>query len=396
MKIFKKLIFLVLSIIMFSSSYIVLANDNIDINASAALLIDNRTNKILYSKNENEKLFPASTTKIITAILVIENYSLDEKVTASYDAIMNIPQGYATANIQVGEELTIKQLLDMLLVHSANDAANVLAEYAGGSISSFVAMMNTKINELGLTSTHFTNPYGLQDDNHFSTAHDLAVMMQYCLKNNTFKQLSGQASCAITATNKSAPRKYASTNELLIAGNINYSPYVISGKTGFTSKAGGCLVSMAYHNDLELIGVILNSNDRFGDTRKLYNYGYNNYSLKNIVNANDVITSIEIKNASNIPSKLDVLVSETVPVLAKNSDDLKNITPEIALNKNISAPITEGQTLGKVSYTVYGVTYTTDLIAASNIEDNKISKYIFYIVGFLILILLTYRIFRKN
>lgn len=396
MKIFKKLIFLVLSIIMFSSSYIVLANDNIDINASAALLIDNRTNKILYSKNENEKLFPASTTKIITAILVIENYSLDEKVTASYDAIMNIPQGYATANIQVGEELTIKQLLDMLLVHSANDAANVLAEYAGGSISSFVAMMNTKINELGLTSTHFTNPYGLQDDNHFSTAHDLAVMMQYCLKNNTFKQLSGQASCAIPATNKSAPRKYASTNELLIAGNINYSPYVISGKTGFTSKAGGCLVSMAYHNDLELISVILNSNDRFGDTRKLYNYGYDNYSLKNIVNANDVITSIEIKNASNIPSKLDVLVSETVPVLAKNSDDLKNITPEIALNKNISAPITEGQTLGKVSYTVYGVTYTTDLIAASNIEANKISKYIFYIVGFLVLVLLTYRIFRKN
>lgn len=396
MKILKKLIFLVLSIIMFSSSYIVLANDNIDINASAALLIDNRTNKILYSKNENEKLFPASTTKIITAILVIENYSLDEKVTASYDAIMNIPQGYATANIQVGEELTIKQLLDMLLVHSANDAANVLAEYAGGSISSFVAMMNTKINELGLTSTHFTNPYGLQDDNHFSTAHDLAVMMQYCLKNNTFKQLSGQASCAIPATNKSAPRKYASTNELLIAGNINYSPYVISGKTGFTSKAGGCLVSMAYHNDLELISVILNSNDRFGDTKKLYNYGYNNYSLKNIVNANDVITSIEIKNASNIPSKLDVLVSETVPVLAKNSDDLKNITPEIALNKNISAPITEGQTLGKVSYTVYGVTYTTDLIAASNIEANKISKYIFYIVGFLILILLTYRIFKKN
>lgn len=396
MKIFKKLIFLVISIIMFSSSYIVLANDNIDINASAALLIDNRTNKILYSKNENEKLFPASTTKIITAILVIENYSLDEKVTASYDAIMNIPQGYATANIQVGEELTIKQLLDMLLVHSANDAANVLAEYAGGSIDSFVAMMNTKINELGLTDTHFTNPYGLQDDNHFSTAHDLAVMMQYCLKNNTFKQLSGQASCAIPATNKSEPRKYASTNELLIAGNVNYSPYVISGKTGFTSKAGGCLVSMAYHNDLELIGVILNSNDRFGDTRKLYNYGYDNYSLKNIVNVNDVITSIEIKNAAKTSSNLDVLVAETIPVLAKNSDNLKDITPEISLNKNISAPITEGQILGKVSYTVYGVTYTTDLVAASNIEANNISKYIIYIVGFLVLILLTYRIFKKN
>ena len=203
------------SIFMFFNNFIfgnyVFADDftsALDINASSALLVDNKTNKILYSKNENKKMFPASTTKIVTAILVLENHSLDEKVTASYDAVMSIPSGYSTADIQIEEELTVEQLLELLLVHSANDAANVLAEYAGGSVSSFVSMMNTKANELGLSNTHFTNPYGLQDDNHYTTAHDLAIIMQYCLKNDAFRKIAGQASCAIPATNKSNPRKF--------------------------------------------------------------------------------------------------------------------------------------------------------------------------------------------
>ena len=368
----------------------------LDINASSALLVDNKTNKILYSKNENKKMFPASTTKIVTAILVLENHSLDEKVTASYDAVMSIPSGYSTADIQIEEELTVEQLLELLLVHSANDAANVLAEYAGGSVSSFVSMMNTKANELGLSNTHFTNPYGLQDDNHYTTAHDLAIIMQYCIKNNNFRKIAGQASCAIPATNKSNPRKYDSTNELLIAGNSNYYSNLIAGKTGYTSKAGGCLVSVAYSNDLELIGVILNSNNRFKDTRSLYNYGYKNFSIKNIVNEKDIITNIEVKNATINTKNLNLLVSENIPVLANNSDDLTTIQPEISLNANIEAPIEEGQIMGKVSYTVNGITYTTTLIAANNVEKSKLLIYILYGFGLLILILIIYSFFKSR
>ena len=368
----------------------------LDINASSALLVDNKTNKILYSKNENKKMFPASTTKIVTAILVLENHSLDEKVTASYDAVMTIPSGYSTADIQIEEEFTVEQLLELLLVHSANDAANVLAEYAGGSVSSFVSMMNTKANELGLSNTHFTNPYGLQDDNHYTTAHDLAIIMQYCIKNNNFRKIAGQASCAIPATNKSNPRKYDSTNELLIAGNSNYYSNLIAGKTGYTSKAGGCLVSVAYSNDLELIGVILNSNNRFKDTRSLYNYGYKNFSIKNIVNEKDIITNIEVKNATINTKNLNLLVSENIPVLANNSDDLTTIQPEISLNANIEAPIEEGQIMGKVSYTVNGITYTTTLIAANNVEKSKLLIYILYGFGLLILILIIYSFFKSR
>lgn len=396
MKIKKIFTILITFTIILFTNYYSLANNTIELNASSALLIDNRTNKILYNKDANKRLFPASTTKIVTAIIVLENHSLNEEVTASYDAVMTIPSGYSTANIQIGEILTVEQLLELLLVHSANDSANVLAEYAGGSIDSFVSMMNTKVNELGLTDTHFTNPYGLQEDNHYTTSHDLAVIMQYCLKNETFRKISGQASCAIPATNKSEPRKYSSTNELLIAGNRNYYPYLIAGKTGYTSKAGGCLVSVAYNNNLELISVILNSNDRFGDTKKLFNYGYSNFSLKNIVNEDDIITSTNVKNAKKNSQNLDLKVTENVPVLVNNNDNLESISPQIEIDSNIEAPIEEGQNLGKVSYTVNGVTYSTNLVASQNVEKSEVLTYLFYGFGIIILILLTYRIFASN
>ena len=355
------------------------------INAASAILIDNRTNKVLYSKNEDTKMFPASTTKIMTAIITLENCSLDEQATASFDAV-NIPEGYATADIKIGETFTVEQLLEMLLVHSANDAANVLAEHVGGSLESFVSIMNTKASELGLTNSHFTNAYGLQDNNHYTTARDLATIMKYCLQNEDFRRICGLASCAIPATNMSEPRTYASTNQLLIAGNNNYYPYVTTGKTGFTSDAKHCLVSSAYNNDLELICVVLGSEDNFGDTRAIYNYAYSTYSIKDIVKENDTVTTISVKNASYNTKNLDLVVSEDIPALVSNSVDINSIEPQISLKENIEAPIEKGSVLGRVTYSVEGVNYTTDLIAFSNVEKTRLPIYIF--MGIIILVIL--------
>ena len=196
-------------LIIFSNTYVNISNasDAPSVDTGSVYLMDSRTTKPLYSKDENTRMYPASTTKIMTAILTLENCSnLDDIATASYEAVETIPEGYSIADIQIGEQLTIRQLLELLLVHSANDAANVLAEYIGGSTSSFVSMMNTKLDELGLKNTHFTNAYGLHDENHYSTAYDLAFLMKYCLENDTFTKISGQASCAIPATNMSEPR----------------------------------------------------------------------------------------------------------------------------------------------------------------------------------------------
>ena len=385
-----KKIFLILILIFFiiggiNFSFADEQNDVPSINGASAILIDNRTNKVLYGKNEDTKMFPASTTKIVTAIITLENCSLDEQATASFDAV-NIPEGYATADIKIGETFTVEQLLEMLLVHSANDAANVLAEHVGGSLESFVSIMNTKVHDLGLNNTHFTNAYGLQDDNHYTTARDLASIMKYCLQNEDFRRICGLASCAIPSTNMSEPRTYASTNQLVIAGNSNYYPYATTGKTGFTSSAKHCLVSSAYNNDLELICVVLGSEDHFGDTRKLYDYAYSNYSIKNIVRTNDTVTTITVKDASYNTRNLDLVVGEDVPVLISNSLDINSIEPQLSLNDNIKAPIEKGTVLGRVTYSVEGVNYTTDLIAFSDVLETKLPIYIS--IGVIILIIL--------
>lgn len=373
------------------------------ISSGAAILIDNATNKILYDKNGNERMFPASTTKIMTAILVLENCDLDEIVTASYDSLMSIPEGYVTAEIQGEEQFTVEQLLEMLLVHSANDAANVLAEYVGGSIQSFVSMMNTKANELGLTNTHFTNAYGLQEDNHYTTAYDLAKIMQYCIQNDDFRRIAGSVSCSIPATNKSDVRSYTSTNQLILPDSPNYYSYVTVGKTGFTTEAGRCLVSCAYRNNIELTCVILGGtlsddgiSSRFTDSKTLYEYGFNHFSLKNIANPGDIITTIEIPNATPATKSLDLAFVDSIHALVNNSDLDTNYIPEIQLNSDISAPIAEGDTLGKAIYTIDGISYEADIVATHNVETSQLLQFVVQIGGLLISLLITFKIFFSN
>ena len=393
---FKTLIILFMMFIIIPFNYVFSddsASNDLDITADSYLLIDNKTNHVLYKKNETKRMYPASITKIVTAIMVLENCSLDDTVTASYDAVMSIPEGYSSANIQIGEKLTVEQLLEVLLVHSANDAANILAEHVGGSTESFVTMMNTRLNELGITNTHFTNSFGMHDENHYTTAEDLVKIMKFCLKNETFRKIAGKASCVIPATNKSGPRSYTSTNELLNPNSSNYYKYLIAGKTGFTSQAKECLVSAAYRDDLELIGVVLYSNSRFTDSKNLYEYGYSNYSIKNIINENDLITSIKVSNATKKTEDLNLISKEKIDALINNNSTSK-IEPEISLNENISAPIEEGAVLGKVTYNIEGVSYSTDLIAEHSVEKSYF--YIFVLVGIFIILILFIGFLKRN
>lgn len=397
----KKLIvlFLLIMLMIFSTSFVFATSEEPSIISEAAILMDNNTGKILYSKNENKKMYPASTTKIVTAILTLENCNLDEVVTVSYDAAMSIPEGYSSAYLQIGEQLTVEQLLQLLLIHSANDAANVLAEYVGGSVESFVSMMNTKVNELGLSNTHFTNTYGMHNDNHYTTAQDLAIIMKYCMKNEDFRKLAGSASCAIPATNKFGTRSYTSTNELIIPNSSNYYPYLTAGKTGYTSQAGDCLVSCSYKDDLELICVVLGGktvdgiSTRFSETKTLYEYGYNNYSIKTLLNADDIVTQIEVSNGTKDTKNLDLLASNSINVLLENTISEDELTFEINLKEDIKAPIEQGDNLGSVSYVIDGIQYETNLIASHSVEKSKLLNYILEIgIGFLIIILV-YKVF---
>lgn len=393
-KIFIAIIVLILLLLNCNFTFAVSTEPNLV--SEAAILIDSNTNKILYSKNADQKMYPASTTKILTAILTLENCNLDDEVTVSDTAILDIPEGYSSANLQFGEILTVEQLLQLLLVHSANDAANVLAEHVGGSIESFVSMMNTKVHDLGLENTHFTNAYGLHDENHYTTAYDLAIIMKYCVQNNDFRRIAGNASVAIPATNKSGVRKYDSTNDLIIPNSKNYYQYLTAGKTGFTTPAGECLVTSAYKNDIELICVILggsqtvnNSSLRFSETKELYEYGYNNYSLKPIVSEGNSIYNVTIDNATKETENLDLIAENDINAIVSNDVSLDNLEPSITLYQNLTAPITEGTIIGSAEYDVDGVKYNVNLIASHNVEKFNIWDYSFYfLAGFLLILVI--------
>ncbi len=370
-----------------------------DISSPSALLMDYSSGKILYEKNINEKRYPASLTKIMTAIIVLENCELSDTATVSYDAVMSLSSGYVTANLQVGEELTVEQLLYVLMVGSSNDAAIVLAEHVSGSVENFATLMNEKAKELGCTSTNFVNPNGAHDENHYSTAYDLALIAKYAMQNDTFRTLVSTTFYTLPTTNKydREDRIFRTTNSLLQLDNSDradnyYYKYATGIKTGFTTPAGNCLIASANKNNLELITVVLGAgqtkdglSQRYLDTLSLFDYGYNTYTLKEITSSGRVVQTLNVKNATRNTKKLDAVVENDIYALMKQADKDSTVLPEIKLNDNLKAPIKKGEIIGSVTYTVEGIEYTENLLANS---DVKKSRFLLKLAIFVIIILL--------
>lgn len=246
-----------------------------DTNSRACVVIDRNTSTILYGKNENQKRKMASTTKIMTATIIIENCNLDETIEISKKAAGT---GGSKLGLKTGDKITIRDLLYGLMLRSGNDAAVALAEYAGGSIEGFAKLMNKKASALGLTSTHFETPHGLDSDKHYTTAYELAILSNYALNNTTFAQIVGTKEYTITING--FPKKISNTNELL--GNLN-GVYGI--KTGFTNGANRCLVTACKRNDMDIICVVLGADTkkfRTQDSIKLINYIFDNFEPVNI------------------------------------------------------------------------------------------------------------------
>ena len=406
----KKLSFFILVFLVVLCNGICFANTpEPEISAEAAILIDSSTSKVFYGENENQKMYPASTTKIMTAILTLENANLNDVVTVPYDAIRTIPAGYSIAALQTDEQLTVNQLLQVMMVYSANDAANVLAFHISGSLENFANLMNQKVSELGLTDTHFTNPSGMHDENHYTTAHDMAIIMQYCMEDNTFRNLAGLKSCTIPATNKYQERTFNTTNNLLINSqtNINnnsYYEYAIAGKTGFTSQAKNCLVSVANKDDLELICVVLaagtNANGtstKFSDSKSLFEYGYSNYSIKTFAEQGSTATQVTIVNGTDETKNLDLVIKDDISTLINNDDLNSNIEPKIELDSNLLAPISQGATVGKIVYTIDGNEYSSDLLASHNVIPSNSFIVVIEIIALLLILFVLYRLlFHKK
>lgn len=347
-------------------------NDEPKINSRSAVVIDRKSKNIIYGKNENVKKAMASTTKIMTAMVVIQNTNLNNIVEISKKAAGT---GGSRLGLKVGDKITVKDLLYGLLLRSGNDCAVALAEYVAGSVQEFSNLMNQNAQMLGLNNTHFVTPHGLDEEEHYTTAYELAVLTDYALKNEIFAQIVNTKSYTINI-NKSS-KTLNNTNELL--GNLNG---VYGVKTGFTNGAGRCLVTSIKRGNLDIICVVLGADtkkDRTRDSAKLIEYTFNKYEEINIsekvkesfekwneINGN----RINIEKGEN--SKLELILNDkdkifTYPI-EKGTED--NIDIEINANLLLKAPVKENTNIGKMK-----IYYNAkELLEIDIINTNKINK----------------------
>ena len=252
-----------------------------DISSTAAIVMETSTNTVLYSKNADQALYPASAVKVMTCLLALENSNLDDQVTMTATGVCGVTDGGANISSQLDEVFTMEQCLYAIMVASANDIALQVAEHIGGSVDAFVQTMNTRAQELGCTNTVFTNPTGLPDENRHTTAHDMALIMETAMENETFRTIAATTSYTLPATNVSGGERVL-TNSFTMINNTSdgyYEP-CIGGKEGYTEASGSTLVCEAAKNNMKLVCVVLNGASGVTDDEAiaLLNYGFDNFS----------------------------------------------------------------------------------------------------------------------
>ncbi len=298
-----------------------------ELNAEAALLMEADSGIVLYAKNIHKHLYPASTTKMMTALLAAENCDLDETVTFSHDAVFSLEPGSSNIGIDPGQAMPLSECLYGLMVASANEVANAVGEHVAGDLSSFADMMNEKAKELGCKDTHYVNANGLFDEDHYTSAYDLALVANAFFDNEYLSRIGNTASYHFVATDTQPDDFYVRNKHKLINGEIPYEG-IKGGKTGYTSEAGETLVTCAEQGDLKLICVILNevSPEQFYDTVKLFDYGFSSFSRVNVA---DNETGYAISGSEFFPTSVDILGSSE-RLLSLNTESSiimpKNIT----------------------------------------------------------------------
>ncbi len=353
-------------IIFFSFALILCINCNaMDVSAKSAYALEWDSKDTVFEKNANVKMSMASTTKIMTAIVVIENAQLEKKVTITSQMV-----GIEGSSIYLkeGETLTIEELLYALLLESANDAAVALAISVSGSVCDFVDMMNKKAQELELSSTHFTNPHGLDNEEHYTTAKELALLAHYAMNNPVFYD--------IVSTYKKVIPLGDDGSRVLINHNKLLRSYdgATGVKTGFTKKSGRCLVSCAEVDGVRIIAVTLNAPSDWDDHKKMLNLGFEQYENVKLADIGNYNISLNVINGNKSFVTASNLDSVNITLKRENVD----ISAHLEANRMISAPIKQGDCVGKIIFKNNGEEICSlDLYALESVKDIKYKKSIF-------------------
>ena len=330
-------------------------NVTLDILGESAILMDASTGEILYEKNMNEQLYPASITKLMTVLLAFEYGNLDDTVVFSESAIFGIERNSSHIALDVGEELTLEQCLYAILLQSANEASLGVAEHIGGSKEGFADMMNKKAKELGCLNTHFVNPNGLHDNNHYTSAYDMALIAKEVLKYDKFRDIIKTIRYEIPPTNIQPETRYLyAQHQMIKPPSIYVYDGCLGGKTGFTNEALNTLVTYAKKGDTTLIAVVLKDSgaNTYVDTKTLFDYGFANYKTVEALPSSTVDTTAtitqEYKNKSFDVGNINISNGQAVYDTIKISDSTPSYTEKINLYENIKPTINEGDVVGTV------------------------------------------------
>ena len=364
----KKVICFFICVCFMMQSVAVFAEGNTDLglNAKSAILMEEATGNILYESNPDERLPIASVTKVMTMLLIMEavdsgKISLDDMVTVSENAMS---YGGSTMFLETGEQLTVNDMLKGIAVASANDGCVAMAEHLAGNESAFVDIMNEKAKELGMENTHFMNTNGLDEDDHYSSARDVAIMSRELMKHETIFNYTS----IWMDTLRGGKFQLANTNKL-----IRFYDGANGLKTGSTSKALCCLSAAAKRNDMQLIAVVLGaptSAERFASAKSLLDYGFANYAVNTQITAGDEVQKIAVEKG--VDKEVGVVAGDSCSTLVKKGQE-DNITKEIKIDETITAPIEAGQKIGTMTISRDGeVIADLDLNASSTVEKKGI------------------------
>lgn len=364
----KKVICFFICVCFMMQSVAVFAEGNTDLglNAKSAILMEESTGNILYESNPDERLPIASVTKVMTMLLIMEavdsgKISLDDMVTVSENAMS---YGGSTMFLETGEQLTVNDMLKGIAVASANDGCVAMAEHLAGSESAFVDMMNEKAKELGMENTHFMNTNGLDEEDHYSSARDVAIMSRELMKHETIFNYTS----IWMDTLRGGKFQLANTNKL-----IRFYDGANGLKTGSTSKALCCLSAAAKRNDMQLIAVVLGaptSAERFASAKSLLDYGFANYAVNTQITAGDEVQNIAVEKG--VDKEVGVVAGDSCSTLVKKGQE-DNITKEIKIDETITAPIEAGQKIGTMTISRDSeVIADIDLNASSAVEKKGI------------------------
>lgn len=398
----KLLAFILAAVLTFAASGMTVFADGLytpteEPRAEGVYLVNEDTGLVVYSKNAEKKLYPASLTKIMSAIIILENVpDLDNTKATMTLSLMNILAGTDSSNIGlvVGEEITMRQILYAMLLSSGNDAALLAAETISGSVDAFCEAMNAKALELGCTGTHFVNPHGLHDEHHYTTPHDMYRIVQYAMNNATFAEIAGTQQYTIPATNKRPEHPLVSTNIMLsknLGGTLYYEP--IRGiKTGRTTPAGPCFVSRAVKDGYTYTMVVLKADlpdaagvaalatNNFAVTKALYQWAFSTLNLEELIQQDSVLKTIKVKYAASV-DEVGLTPDKTFISLIPKTADASSIVVEYTVPAEIEAPVTKGQPIGTAIVKIAGQPLgQINLVAATDVDRNII-LYFFSIIA---------------